>query len=97
MSRDRIAFALRIVSTMLLLAVALPGEILACPVCYGETDSGMADGINNGILALLAVIGGVQVAFVALFVNFRKRAKKLRVGGIGAEDESQKSSEGTLS
>lgn len=65
----------------LLVAVAVLGAIqpaMACPVCWGASDSPMAQGMNNGILFLLAVIGAVQVGFVALFVSFHRRGKDIQ-------------------
>jgi len=38
----------------------------------------MTQGTSNGILFLLGVIGLVQIGFVALFVNFWRRARALR-------------------
>lgn len=80
-----------------LLAVMVLGPDLAfaCPVCFagvGNIESPMATGMNNGILALLAVIGVVQCGFVAFFLGLRRRARRLQVaherlqlghGGIG--------------
>ena len=66
---------------LLAAAVLMPDLAHACPACFGamgEIDSPMATGMNNGILVLLAVIGGVQVGFVALFVSIRQRGKKLQ-------------------
>ncbi len=57
----------------LLAAAAQPA--MACPVCFGATDSPMAEGMNNGIFFLLGVIGMVQIGFVALFISFRRRGK----------------------
>lgn len=53
----------------------------ACPVCFGESDSAMADGVNNAILVLLGVVGVVQVGFIALFWSFWRRMKELRREG----------------
>lgn len=50
----------------------------ACAVCYGDADSGMTRGMNNGILVLLGIIAAVQIGFVALFLSFRQRARQLR-------------------
>ena len=50
----------------------------ACPVCIGDTDSQMAQGTNNAILFMLAMVALVQGAFVALFINIRRRTKLLR-------------------
>jgi len=55
------------------LGIAQPA--MACPVCFGATDSPMAAGMNNGIFFLLGIIGTVQIGFVALFVSFRRRGK----------------------
>ena len=57
----------------LVASVAAPA--MACPVCFGASDSPMAAGMNNGIFFLLGVIGMVQIGFVALFVSFRRRGQ----------------------
>ncbi len=57
------------------LTIGATAPAMACPVCFGASDSPMAAGMNNGIFFLLAVIGMVQVGFVALFVSFRRRGK----------------------
>ena len=65
----------------ILIAVALLGVVepaMACPVCWGESDSPMARGMNNGIVLLLGVIGTVQIGLVAMFVSFRRRGKEYR-------------------
>jgi hypothetical protein len=59
-------------------ALLYPDTADACAVCYGAEDSAMTAGLNNGILALLAVIAVVQGGFVALFVSFWQRARRLR-------------------
>ena len=63
-----------VVGTVLM---AVPQLAAACAVCYGEVDSAMTEGMNNGILALLGFVAVVQVGFVALFLRFRHRSKKL--------------------
>ncbi len=63
------------------IAVAVLGAVapaMACPVCFGESDSPMAQGMNNGIFFLLGVIGAVQIGFVALFVSFRRRGREVQ-------------------
>ncbi|HWP81320.1 MAG TPA: hypothetical protein VNN76_01560 [Bacteroidota bacterium] len=47
----------------------------ACPVCYGQTDSPMADGVNAAILVLMGITGSVLSVFVAFFMYIRKRSK----------------------
>lgn len=54
-----------------------PSAAHACPVCWGATDSPMAEGVNNGILFLLGVVLAVQIGFVGLFVAIRRRSRRL--------------------
>ncbi len=66
-----------------LLAAVLSWGLVAtpaagCSVCFGDPDSQMAVGVNNGILVLLGVVGVIQVGFVALFWSFYSRARKLK-------------------
>ena len=72
----RARFAVAVLIVVAVLGAAEPA--MACPVCFGESDSPMAQGMNNGILLLLGVIGSVQIGFVALFVSFRRRGKELQ-------------------
>lgn len=62
----------------ILVFATVPHLAQACAVCYGDVDSGMTQGMNNGILALLAVIAAVQIGFVALFLSIRQRARQSR-------------------
>jgi hypothetical protein len=50
----------------------------ACPVCYGNAGGPMADGVNNAVVFLLAIVGLVQIGFIALFWSFWRRAQGLR-------------------
>jgi len=59
-------------------ALAAPGAVSACAVCFGNSSSTMTAGMNNGILFLLAVVAVVQGGFAALFVSFWRRARRLR-------------------
>ena len=68
-------------SPAFLLAVALavtPTILSACPVCFGDPNSAMMKGTNNGVFFLLGVIGFVQVGLGAMFVAFWRRARALR-------------------
>ena len=66
----------------------IPTEAAACAVCYGDPDSGQAMGLNRAIWALLAVVGVVQVGFVAMFAGFIRRARKSACsGGTAATNE----------
>src|SRR5437763_150649 len=50
----------------------------ACPVCFGNPDSPMTKGTNNGIAVLLGVVFFVQIGFAAMFWSFWLRARALR-------------------
>ena len=49
--------------------------VLACPVCFGQSDSPLASGVNWGILFLLVVTGGVLTAFASFFITIFKRSR----------------------
>ena len=72
----RARFAVAVLIAVTVLGAAEPA--MACPVCFGQSDSPMAQGMNNGIFFLLGVIGTVQIGFVALFVSFRRRGRELQ-------------------
>lgn len=61
-----------------LLVFALAEPAFACPVCFGATDSPVAQGINLAILALLGITGAVLGSFVAFFIYLAKRARQVR-------------------
>jgi len=54
--------------------IAAPPELLACAACYGKSDSALAQGMNWGILSLLAVVGFVLSGIASFFVYLAKRA-----------------------
>jgi hypothetical protein len=58
-----------------LAAVAVPRAALACPVCFGQSDSPMAVGTNMGIFFMLGVTVSVLAAFAAFFIYLMRRAK----------------------
>ena len=76
--RARFAFVVLIAVLIAVAVLGAAGPAMACPVCWGESDSPMAQGMNNGIFLLLGVIGTVQIGFVALFVSFRRRGKEVQ-------------------
>lgn len=67
-----------LVGAAILAFLVVPQYAEACAVCYGDVDSGMTTGMNNGILVLLAIIAAVQIGFVALFLSIRERARQMR-------------------
>ena len=62
----------------LAIALLVPVAANACPVCYGDPNSPLVKGANNGVWVLLGIIAFVQIGFVALFWSFWKRAQQLR-------------------
>lgn len=59
------------------LPVVIAPAAFACPVCYGQPGPS-TDSVNNAIFFMLAIVGLVQLGFVALFWSFRRRAKALQ-------------------
>ena len=57
------------------LVVGIPRAALACPVCFGQTDSPLASATNMGIIAMLGIIGSVLAGFAAFIVHLNRRAK----------------------
>ena len=68
---------------------AWPRNLMACAVCYGAPDSGMAKGLVWGILALLGVVAVVLAGVVTFFVHIGKRSAALAGNnGNGSPTES---------
>jgi len=57
------------------LVFAAPRVALACPVCFGQSDSPMAIATNMGINFMLVVVAGVLSAFASFFIYLMRRAK----------------------
>jgi hypothetical protein len=57
------------------LVFAVPRVALACPVCFGQSDSPMAIATNMGIIVMLVVVAGVLSAFASFFIYLMRRAK----------------------
>ena len=60
-----------VVVTML----AVPRVALACPVCFGQSDSPLAKGLNVGVLFLLGIITAVLIGFASFMIYLARRAK----------------------
>jgi hypothetical protein len=72
-------------STIVLgLLLALPRAAFACPVCFGQNDSPLAAGMNQGILAMLVVTVAVLVAFASFFIHLIRRARLVAAAGENA-------------
>jgi hypothetical protein len=57
------------------IALAAPRAALACPVCFGNSDSPLAKATNLGILAMLVVVAGMLASFAAFFIYLNRRAR----------------------
>jgi hypothetical protein len=64
---------LRLAATLAL--VAAPRVALACPVCFGQSDSPLAKGVNMGVLFLLGTITAVLVGFASFMIHLARRAR----------------------
>ena len=67
---------LRLCTTLIVLFVlTAPRAALACPVCFGQNDSPLAQAMNSGIIFMLVVVAGVLAAFASFFIYLMRRAK----------------------
>jgi hypothetical protein len=57
------------------LILAVPRVALACPVCFGQSDSPMASAANLAIIVMLVIVGGVLAAFASFFIYLMRRAR----------------------
>jgi hypothetical protein len=63
----------KIIGTLAVFAV--PRAALACPVCFGQSDSPMAWAVNIGVFVMLGIITAVLIAFAAFFIYLMRRAR----------------------
>ena len=75
---------------------ATPRSVLACPVCFGASDSPMAVATNMGIIAMLVVVAGVLAAFASFFIYLMRRAKMFARQAIADEAAGYLDDEGTV-
>ena len=57
--------------------LAAPRAALACPVCFGDSNSPMAMATNMGIIAMLVVVAGMLGGFASFFIYLKRRAKRV--------------------
>ena len=57
--------------------LAAPRAALACPVCFGNSDSPMAVATNMGIIAMLVVVAAVLGGFASFFIYLMRRARRV--------------------
>jgi maltodextrin utilization protein YvdJ len=49
--------------------------VLACAVCFGQSDAPMAIATNMGIFLMLGVTTAVLAGFAAFFIHLARRAR----------------------
>jgi hypothetical protein len=55
--------------------LAAPRAVFACPVCFGQNNSPMANAMNLGILAMLGVVAAVLGGFATFIIHLVRRAR----------------------
>jgi hypothetical protein len=55
--------------------VLAPRAALACPVCFGQSDSPLAKGVNVGVLFMLGTITAVLIGFASFMIYLARRAR----------------------
>ncbi len=65
--------------------VAFPRAVLACPVCFGQSDSPLAKAINMGVIMMLGVVAAMLGSFAAFFIYLNRRANQAAAGSAEAE------------
>jgi len=74
MNQRKENFALRLLAAAM---ASSPGPASACAVCFGQSDSKLAVGMNMGILTLLLVIGAVLAACASFFIFLARRSARM--------------------
>ena len=76
--------------------LAAPRVALACPVCFGDSDSPMAVAMNLGIFAMLIVVAGVLGAFATFFIYLIRRANQIERSAVAEAPERGAEQKGTV-
>jgi hypothetical protein len=66
--------------------LAAPTDLLACPVCFGRSDSPMAQGMSYGVMALLGVTAAVLAGFAAFFLFLMRRMSAFEAAETAAAE-----------
>jgi hypothetical protein len=67
-----------VVLAALALAILVAAEAAACPVCFGETDDQVVDGVRWSVVFLGALVYVLMGGGVAMFLVLRRRARRLQ-------------------
>ena len=73
---------------ILLVAGPLTGKLAACAACFGKTDAPLAQGMNAGILVMLAFVVGAWIAFGSFFVFIARRSRETESASSADASES---------
>jgi hypothetical protein len=68
---------------------AAPNVALACPVCFGQSDSPLAKGVNMGVLFMLGTITAVLIGFASFMIHLARRAKVFAGDDIESIDSAR--------
>jgi hypothetical protein len=77
------------------LASAAPRAALACPVCFGNSDSPLAIATNTGVIFMLGVVAVMLAAFASFFIYLYRRTSRMVESTAPAEAGRLEPSEGT--
>ena len=69
--------SVRPVTALAAILLVIPAAASACSVCYGDPNSPATKGMQVAILFLLGLTGLVLTGFVAMFLYFSNRSRKL--------------------
>jgi len=65
--------------------LASPRAALACPVCFGNSDSPLAIATNTGIIFMLGIVAVVLCGFASFFIYLMRRANRIAAPSDPAE------------
>jgi len=72
-----------------------PRVVLACPVCFGDSNAPMAMATNTGILFMLGIVAVVLGGFASFFIHLIRRANRMAAETDRADAGRLSPSEGT--
>ena len=77
-----------LIAVWLAALVVAPEALYACAVCYGETNSPLAIGLNWGIASLLGVVLLVLGGIAGFFFYIAKRSARAASGALAVDRAS---------
>lgn len=72
------SFPAAVVLLVLAVALLVAPHASACPVCYGETDSGILDGARLSVLFMGLLTYGLIGGGLGIFLALRRRVRRLQ-------------------